>query len=303
MFKKEEHTILTHRSKGEKIVYAIVFAIFVLYGLSLMLPFVFLCFNSLKDGEEYLSLVEQGKTFYPPATAMWHNYVDAFKAMKVTDFNGKEIFFPQMFFNSIWYTVLYVAMGVIASSITAYIVAKYKFRGRKIIDGIAIFTMTIPIIGTTASSMSMYNALKIYNTPLLPILTGFGGFGFNFLILRGFFSNLPWSYAESAFVDGGGHMTVFTKIMMPQALPCLVTLFIMAFIATWNDYQTLLLFMPSYPTLSSGLYLVQKSLTRNPLGYPTYFAGLLVSIVPVILIFAFFSDIIMSNFTVGGLKG
>ncbi len=303
MFSKTKRTILTHRSKGEKIAYGFVFFMFCLYTLSLMLPFVFLAFNSLKGGEEYLSSVQAGKTFFPPVKAIWKNYVDAFKAMKVTDFNQREIFFPEMFFNSIWYTVLYVGMGVIASSITAYIVAKYRFRFRRVIDGIAIFTMTIPIVGTTASSMSMYNALGIYNTPLLPILTGFGGFGFNFLILRGFFANLPWSYAESVFVDGGGHFTVFTKIMMPQALPCLVTLFIMAFIGTWNDYQTLLLYMPSYPTISSGLYLVQRSLTRHPLEYPVYFAGLMVSIVPVIVMFGLFSNIIMSNFTVGGLKG
>lgn len=302
MFKKEERTILTRRSKGEKIVFGIVFTMFVIYSLSLMLPFVFMIFNSLKGGEEYISSVEAGKTFYPPVKALFENYISAFKALKVTDFNGKEIYFPQMLFNSLWYTVLYVGSGVIASSITAYIVAKYKFRGRRVIDGIAIFSMTIPIIGTTGSALSMYNTLGIYNTPLLPILIGFGGFGFNYLVLRGFFTNLPWSYAESVFVDGGGHMTVFLRVMMPQAKPCLVTLFIMAFITTWNDYQTLLLYMPSYPTMSSGLYLVQRSLTRHPLEYPVYFAGLMVSIVPIVIVFSVFSDVIMSNFTVGGLK-
>lgn len=303
MFKRKEKSILKRRSKGEKIVFGIVFVLFALYALSLLLPFVFLCFNSLKGGEEYLSSVEAGETFYPPAKAIWGNYIDAFRAMKVTDFNGKEIYFPQMLFNSVWYTVLYVGAGVFASSLTAYIVAKYKFRGRRIIDGIAIFSMTIPIIGTTGSALSMYNALGIYNTPFLPILIGFGGFGFNFLVLRGFFSNLPWSYAESVFVDGGGHLTVFFRIMLPQAMPCLVTLFIMSFITTWNDYQTLLLYMPSYPTVSSGLYLVQRSLTRHPLEYPVYFAGLMVSVLPIVLVFSLFSNVIMSNFTVGGLKG
>ncbi len=303
MFKKEERTILTRRSKGEKIVFGIVFTIFAIYAVSLMLPFVFMIFNSLKGGEEYIGDIAVGKTFFPPVKAFFENYIDAFKALKVTDFNGKEINFLQMLFNSMWYTILFVGAGVIASSMTAYIVAKYRFRGRRLIDGIAIFSMTIPIIGTTGSALAMYNTLGIYNTPLLPILIGFGGFGFNFLVLRGFFSNLPWSYAESVFVDGGGHMTVFFRIMMPQAKPCLVTLFIMAFITTWNDYQTLLLYMPSYPTLSSGLYLVQRSLTRNPFEYPVYFAGLMVSVVPIAILFSLFSDVIMSNFTVGGLKG
>lgn len=303
MFKKEERTVLTRRSKGEKIVFGIVFALFAIYSLSLLLPFVFLAFNSLKGGEEYVNGVGAGRSFFPPAHAIWSNYFNAFNALKITDFNGKQIGFLQMLFNSIWYTVLYVGMGVIASSITAYIVAKYKFRGRRFIDGIAIFSMTIPIIGTTASALKMYNTLGIYNTPLLPIMIGFAGFGFNFLVLRGFFANLPWSYAESVFVDGGGHMTVFLKIMMPQAVPCLVTLFIMAFIGTWNDYQTLLLYMPSFPTLSSGLYLVERTLTRHVYDYPIYFAALMISVVPIVVLFGLFSDVIMSNFTVGGLKG
>ena len=303
VFKKEEQTILMRRSKREKIVFGIVFTIFAFYAISLMLPFVFMIFNSLKGGEEYINDIAAGRTFFSPVKALFENYARAFQALKVTDFNGKEIYFPQMLFNSIWYTVLFVGAGVLASSMTAYVVAKYRFRGRRLIDGIAIFSMTIPIIGTTGSTLSMYNTLGIYNTPLLPVLVGFAGFGFNFLVLRGFFSNLPWSYAESVFVDGGGHLTVFFRIMMPQARPCLVTLFIMAFITTWNDYQTLLLYMPSYPTLSSGLYLVQRSLTRNPLEYPVYFAGLMVSVVPIVLVFSLFSDVIMSNFTVGGLKG
>ena len=262
------------RSKGEKIVFGIVFVLFAIYALSLLLPFVFLTFNSLKDGEEYVNGVAQGQSFFPPEHAIWSNYFNAFRALKITDFNGKQIGFLQMLFNSIWYTVLYVGAGVVASSITAYIVAKYRFRGRRFVDGIAIFSMTIPIIGTTASALRMYNLLGIYNTPLLPLLIGFGGFGFNFLVLRGFFTNLPWSYAESVFVEGGGYVTAFLKIMMPQAVPCLVTLFIMAFIGTWNDYQTLLLYMPSFPTLSSGLYLVERSLTRHVYDYPIYFAAL-----------------------------
>ena len=163
--------------------------------------------------------------------------------------------------------------------------------------------MTIPVIGTTAAMLKMLNFVGVYNTPLLPVFIGFSGFGFNYLVLRGFFSNLSWSYAESVFVDGGGDLTVFFKIMLPQAFPCLLTLFLMSFITTWNDYQTLLLYMPDYPSLSSGLYLVERSLTRDPLGYPTYYAGLVISIIPIIVIFSIFSDTIMANFTVGGLKG
>ena len=162
--------------------------------------------------------------------------------------------------------------------------------------------MTIPIIGSTGSMFKLCIDMGIYNTPLYIPLTSFGGFGFNFLILYGFFCNLSWTYAEAVFIDGGGHSTAFFKIMLPQAWPPILTLAIMSFIGAWNDYMTTLLYMPDFPTLASGIYRIQKSMTRSG-NYPQYFAGLMVSVVPVIVLYASFSDMIMENFTVGGLKG
>ena len=300
---KKEVSILNKRNKSEKIVYAIVFVIFCAYAISLILPFFFVISNSLKDGWEYLDDTLYRTTFHIPDKLHFSNYLSALTEMKAPNSRGENVFLPEMFFNSIWYTVFYVGAGVFASSITAYIVAKYRFAGRNIIDGIAIFSMTIPIIGTTAAMLRLQNFFGVDNTPVLPLIIGFSGFGFNFLVLRGFFANLPWSYAESVFVDGGGHLTVFFKIMLPQALPCILTLFIMSFITTWNDYQTLLLYMPDYPTLASGLYRVELSILRDTEKYPMYYAGLMISMVPIVVGFAAFSDTIMSNFTVGGLKG
>ena len=207
-----------------------------------------------------------------------------------------------MFFNSIWISFTTIFCGLTASAIVAYPLAKYRFKLRGFIYGICIFNMTIPVIGSSGSLFKLCVDIGIYNTPLHIILNSFGGFGFNFLILYGFFSNLSWSYAEAVFIDGGGHSTAFFKIMLPQAWPPILTLAIMSFIGAWNDYMTTLLYMPDYPTLASGIYSIQKSMTRNG-NYPQYFAGFVVSSVPVIAVDAGFSDMIMTNFTVGGLKG
>ena len=302
MFKKDRK-ILNKRSKSEKILFGVVFTCFILYACSLILPFFFLITNSLKDGWEYFYDTLDRQAFKMPDKLIFENYISALLEMKTTNSLGESIFLLEMLFNSLWFSACLVLSGVVASSITAYIVAKYRFAGRRIIDGIAIFSMTIPVIGTTAAMLKLQNALQIYNSPLLPIFLGFGGFGFNFLVLRGFFANLPWSYAESVFIDGGGHVTAFLKIMLPQAFPCILTLSLMAFIGTWNDYQTMLLYMPDYPTLASGLYKIELSVLRETEKYPIYYAGLMLSMVPVIILFAVFSDTIMTNFTVGGLKG
>ena len=295
--------ILTVRSKGEKAFFGVVFILFVIYAASLILPFIFLIINSLKDGMEYIEHMASGNMVKLPA--VWHfgNYIKAFSDMSVIDSLGKEIHLPMMFLNSLWYCTLSTVSGVFASALTAYVLAKYKFFGRGFFYGIAIFSMTIPVIGTTAAMFKLVYSFRIYNTPILPVLLNFAGFGFNFLILYGFFSNLSWSYAEAVFIDGGGHATAFFRVMLPQAFPCLLTLFIMAFITNWNDYTTLLLYMPDYPTLASGVYGIQQSLSRDGLKYPEYFAGLIIAIVPVLILFSVFSETIMSNLTVGGLKG
>lgn len=120
--------------------------------------------------------------------------------------------------------------------------------------------------------------------------------------MYGYFKNISWSYAESVFIDGGGHMTVFLKIMLPIAKPVVTALIIIGIIAAWNDYSTPLMFLPAYPTLAVGMYGVSSVLPRSG-NSPAYFAALIISTIPVIIFFAAFSDIIMSNLTIGGLKG
>ena len=298
----ENDSILNKRDPLAKVLFAVVFVIFAVYSVTLIFPFVFLLINAFKGSLEYINHLNAGTLLKFPKNWLFQNFVTAFTGMKMVNTLGDYIYLPTMFFNSIWISVLTVFCGLAASAIVAYPLSKYRFKLRGFIYGICIFNMTIPIIGSSGSMFKLCIDMGIYNTPFYIILTGFGGFGFNFLILYGFFSNLSWSYAEAVFIDGGGHWTAFFRIMLPQAWPPIMTLAIMSFIGCWNDYMTTLLYMPDFPTLASGIYSIQKSMTRNG-NYPQYFAGLLVSIIPVIILYAAFSDMIMKNFTVGGLKG
>lgn len=298
----KENSILDKRSRGEKILFGVVFGLFVAYCVTLVFPFLYLFVNSLKGGLEYINDLNAGTSIALPDKWLFSNYVSAFVEMAMVDSMGNKVHLTTMFFNSIWYSLICVFCGVAASALTSYCLAKYRFKLRGFFYGIAIFSLTIPIVGSTGAAFKLATALGIYNTPLYPLLANFSGFGFNFLILYGFFSNLPWSYAEAVFIDGGGHSTVFFRIMLPQAWPAMLTLAIMAFITSWNDYMTVLLYIPDYPNLASGIYRIQLSLKRGG-NYPVYFAGLLVSVVPVIILFSCFSNVIMKNFTVGGLKG
>lgn len=301
--RKGGRSVMDRRSAGERVVYTIIFVLFALYALSILYPLFFLFTNSFQSRLGYLdNMTPGGNPFALPEVWHFENYLKALSEMKYPTVSGQQIGLPMMFFNSIWFVGICVFEGLFFCSCCAYVVSRYHFKGRNFIYGLAIFTMTIPIMGTMGSSFKIISDLGLYDTPLYLIVTCTGGFGFNFLILYGFFKSISWSYAESVFIDGGGHFTVFFRIMLPQARTPILTLAIMACIGTWNDYTTPLLYLPSFPTVASGLYQLDLSLSRDG-NFPIQFAGLVLSILPVIIVFAIFSDTIMKNFTIGGLKG
>lgn len=300
--KPKENSALNRKTKSEKILYSIFFVIFVIYSILLLYPIYYLIVNSLQDGWLYNELQSVGvNPFAVPWPMHFENYIEAFK-MTATSADGREVGMLMLYFNSAWICGLTVGLSVFMCCVTGYVMSKYTFKARGFIYGVIIFTMTIPVVGSTGSMFKLVNDLNIYNTPIHVLVIHLGGLGFNFLVMYGFFSNISWSYAEAVFLDGGGHFTAFFKIMLPQAKACILTLCIVAFIGVWNDYMTSLLFLPSYPTVASGLYLITRDAARDN-QVPLSFAALVVSVVPVVVVFACFSDTIMKNFSVGGLKG
>lgn len=292
-----------HRTRVEKCVFTVAFTLFAAYAIIIIYPFIYLLLKSLQNVKDYLGVTWSGvgnpPTFYYESGLTPSNFVHAFTQMKQTTSSG-EVGLIGMFINSIWITGIYMVLGVVVSAFTAYNLAKYKFPGSGLIYAIAIFSMTIPIVGNTGSLFKFAVDSGIYDTPLFVVCTAAGGFGFNFIVLYGFFSNVSWNYAEAVFIDGGGHFTAFFRAMLPQALPSMVTLAILQFISYWNNYQTILMYLPSFPTLAAGLYVLELAMRDNK---PVYYASLLVMSIPALLIFSIFSNVIMSNLSVGGLKG
>lgn len=293
-FKVGNKDILLQRSKGEKVLYTIVFIILAIYAASIIYPVFWIFLSSLKARLEYSG----GNPFALPKDWLFSNYFKAIQSLTLSD--GTT--FLDMVWNSVWYTVLSSGMGVFMCCVTGYCISKYNFRGRNVIYGVAIFCMTVPIVGTMASYFRLIGQIRVYDTPLYVVVTHLSSWGGNFLIMYAFFKNISWNYAEAVFIDGGNHFTAFFKIMLPMARGPIVTLFIMAFIGNWNDYMTMILYLPSYQTLASGLYTFQANMVRS-VNYPVYFAGLIISIIPIVIVFAGFSNIIMTNLSVGGLKG
>ncbi len=300
VFKKKKDadtpSILFQRNTSERIAFGVVFVLLAIYCLSLLAAFAWLTISSLEDSKVYAENVYKGVIFAFPKELKFINYAEAFKKFDVygTNFYG-------MFGNSIWLTFTISILTVFMHSVTGYVFSKYNFKVKPLIYFLAIFSMTVPIVGNTAASMKLNIALGLYDNPLGRIIGGLGGFGANFLIMLAIFDSVPWSYAEAVFIDGGNDFTVFFKIMLPQVIPAMMTLFVSAIISHWKEYESMLMYFPSYPTLNTGLYIIKSDVARY--GTPVYYAGLVVSTIPVVLLYIFSSDAMMKNLSVGGLKG
>lgn len=269
----------------------IVLTVFVLYALTLVFPFVWSALNSMRVNKDFKRDPLDWFNF-----ARWtlNNYNVALRG---------EYNMISMFGNSLFLSVVCTCTATVISAMSAYVVAKYRFRGKNIIYGLSITIMLIPTSGSLAALYRFMVDSALIDHYIGIILLNSGGFGFNFFLLYGTFKGVSWSYAEAAKIDGASNFKVFLKIMLPQVKSALVAVGIITFIGQWNDYFTPYMFLRNHPTIAVGIYRLQKSFETSGSNWPVVFAAMVLTTVPVIVIFAVFQKTIISNTVAGGLKG
>lgn len=292
--------------RGQKIVLWIIFAAFFIYAFTLVWPFIWMFLNAGKTQLEFFR-----DKLALPAEYQWSNFGKAIYGVSVTAGSGEavhEVKMLGMFWNSIYLTVILTVLEVFVSACAAYVVTYFRFPGRKIIYGMVVFTMVVPLVGTLPVSYDFFAKANLLNTIPGMILLCVNGLGFAFLILYGGFQNLSWSYAEAAAIDGAGPFRTFFLVMLPLMRPALVSIAVVTAISFWNDYTTPAVYYPDHPTLAFGINTLLNDVRRSSSSdfgsnYPLMFACILVAVVPIVIFFACFQKTIMKNMAVGGLKG
>ena len=271
--------------------FACVLAFFCLYAFSLIYPVVWGFLSSFKAVDDYYD-----SRFGLPIEWVFENYPLALETISDGDMS-----FLQMTWNSIWFAAGSAWINMEFISAYAYVLNKYKFRGRNFLYGLCLFIMSVPIGASFVSTYRLYYALQLDNSYLI-LLTATSVYGMNLMLFHSYYSNISNSYMEAAKIDGANFYQIYFKIMRKQASPLALTLGLMLFISKWNDYMSPLLYLPEMPTLATGLYRYQTIVARRG-TYPILFAGLFLCLVPILVIFMIFSDKMMNNLNVGGLKG
>ncbi len=234
------------------------------------------------------------------------NFTDAIQKIKqqVSDVAGgvRWAGYWEMAFNSLWYSLGGTMMKMISTVCFAYVMARYEFPGRKFLYAVIVAQMLLPVYGQTTANYTLLQKLNLLDTPLFLLALG-AGHGMHFMITYAYFRNLSQEYVYAAKIDGANSLQVFTRVMLPLAKPIVTALFVMNFIAYWNDYQNCIIYLRSYPTLSGALYNLQSQAFQLGLQTPTYFAGIFITIIPAAALFLIFNKQIMENVSLGGLKG
>ena len=283
--------ILEKRTAPERAIFTVVFVLFTMLAISIVYPFCWLFINSLKTDFAF-----RQNSFALPERIIFANYYNAM----AYSLNGHTI--VNMFFNSLINLVGIVSLGLFFSCCTAYVLSKYNFRGREFLFNLALIIMIVPTIGSTAVVYKMWNVLHIYDTYFSVFFMASSGFGTGFLLLYATFKNVSWTYAEAAFIDGSSHFRVFFEIMLPQVMPTVISILIITSIGVWNDYYTPFMYLPTKPTIAVGLYEIQSNAVTKQ-EYTMFFALMLISVLPIAILFVIMQNTIMENVVSGGIKG
>jgi N-acetylglucosamine transport system permease protein len=279
------------QNEGNPLVRFISRFILILWTFFVLYPFLFSLFDSLKNNQQFLT----GKVWaLPKIPLLWTNYTDTW-----TRYN-----FGGYFVNSIIITLSSVALALILTSTTAYILARHPFKGSGLLYYFYIASLTIPTLMLVVPMFFLFGSLHLNNSwNGLIVLYAIGTVPFGMFVLVGFFKTLPRELEESAVIDGASLYAVFFRIMLPLAIPGLVTVCIVNFMGIWNEfpYALILISDPLKYTLPVGLSYMQASMQYR-IEFGPLFAGVTIVTIPVLIMYIIFQNRINEGITAGAVK-
>jgi len=259
-------------------------------SLVFLLPFYTSLAMSLKTPEELATT----SAWSWPQNVTWSNYSEVLTNPNVN------------FFKLFWNTVIIASLAtlgvILSSSLVAYAFAKMSFMGRDRLFTVLLSTMMLPAIVTMIPTYFLFKELRWINTILpLTVPAFFGGGAFNIFLLRQFFLGIPKELDEAAKIEGAGHWTIYSRIVMPLSGSALATVGIFCFIYNWRDFMGPLIYLsdPDKQTLEIGLS------TYNSLRAEQWhllMAGSVMVTLPLVVIFLLGQRYFVKGMTLTGLK-
>lgn len=286
-----------------------------LYVISMILPLLWMVLTTLKSIAEY-EFMEMpnsdrlGNILWWPKEITFKNYATAYKYFYIdvdVMVNGKpaiarfNIF--QQFINSILYSVGSALAFTITSMVMGYATARFKYKFSEFIYAFVLATLALPIVGSMPSEIATSQALGFFDTFWGIWIMRSTFLNTYFLIFYAQFKMIPHDYTEAAKIDGATPLAVMVQIIMPLAAGTTSAVFVLNFIALWNDFQIPMVYLPSHPVAAYGMYQFQNTAIVEIAHTPTRLAGICLMTFPIVVFYAIFNKKLNVNLSVGGIKG
>lgn len=207
------------------------------------------------------------------------------------------------FLNSLMLGVVCTAVTLYFSALTAYAFSKFQFKGKNFLFGIVMVAMMLPgQIGVIGFFKEISN-FKLLDTYWPLILPGIANCFCVFFFKQYLDGGLPNELIEAAFADGCPELSIFHKIVLPVMVPALVTQGVMSFIGSWNSYMMPLILLRSANRMTLPLMIATVRDSMNA-DYGAQYVGMLISVVPMVILFSLSSRVIMEKISIGAaVKG
>lgn len=297
------------------------------YSLALILMLLWGLNTSLKGSEDYgffgnkIGLPNPENSEYP----LYYNYFVILSAFKYTAEDNSYISsifgyienlgpangfaFGDFFFNSLIYCFFGAFSRTFVAFTAGFLVSKYRYKFSKFIYVLMLVILAIPIVGSVPSMIKVTRDLAIYDSYAGMILLNLNFTGLYFFVFAAYFQEYSDVYLEASEIDGASQFRTFFSIVFPMAAKLFWTVFLLNFIALWNDYQTPLLYYPNHPTLSYGIFRMYSNSGASariegfgPIETPQRIAGCMILAIPVLILFLSTKKALLGNMTAGGIK-
>lgn len=275
-----------HRKKI-KLSTVCIYIVCILVAAIMLIPFIWMVSASFKAKNEIFTTPIQ----WIPEAFRTVNYEKIFN----------DIPFPLYFLNTLKITVAVTGLQLVTCSMASYAFSKLRFPGRDKIFLAYLGTMMVPWHAIMIPQFIVIQKLGLYDSHWSLILTGaFSAFGV--FILRQNMMSIPDSLAEAAKIDGCGFFGIFSKIILPLSKTGLVTLGVLTFNSVWNDYMGPMIYLDTdaKKTIQLGLATFKRQFDTD---YGAIMAGTVISLIPIVIVYAIAQKNIVEGVAFTGVKG
>ncbi|MCR5021340.1 carbohydrate ABC transporter permease [Ruminococcus sp.] len=298
---KTKHSIVSRRTKGDNVFDVLNTLFMIVFTIVIMYPLLNMIAVSFNDG---LDALKGGITLFPRVFTL-KNYQHVLSQQNML--TAAKI--------SVLRTVIGTVSSTLITALLAYVLSRKEFLFKKQLS--LLYVVTMYVSGGLIPIFLVYKALGLVNSFMVYILPGMVP-AFSMLVLRTYMNGLPDSLAESAMMDGAGHLTIFIKIIFPLCMPVIATVALFTAVGQWNSWFDAMLYNRMNDGLSTLQYELMKTLasvtskkttaesmknasaTVTPTSVRA--AATVVTALPIVILYPFLQRYFVAGLTIGGVK-